>query len=279
MPATLTLESDKTKVKKAVPTSKILTAAVVRLYVASPDPRQWTYGLWGAAALLKDMKKNNAYFIRIIDIEKEEGTILWEQELYADFQFHQDAPFFYTFDTDDYLAGLEFADQEEGEVFYRKLHRRGTSSNKSGEPEDFTHVSHIGHEREKGFNVHGENDGLVKELQALGISESEIEHNQDFIQEYLQQHGSRRSSASSASKPKSKGRRPPPPPPPRRIKMPSQYTNRSNDRALSPSPIESATPSPDDGNLVSSLANVLNQRKMAMQSDDDSNEEDDEDWD
>lgn len=52
-----------------------------------------------------------------------------------------------------------------------------------------------------------------------------------------------------------------------------------NDRALSPSPIESSTPSPDDGNLVSSLANVLNQRKMAMQSDDDSNEEDDEDWD
>lgn len=250
-------------------------------------------------------------------------------------------------------------------------------------PEDFTHVSHVGYERGKGFNVHGENDGLIKELQALGISESEIEQNQDFIQEYLQQHGSRRSSTSSASKSKGKGntslcngssfvmfpitivgRRPPPPPPPRRIKMPSQYTNRSDhlppppppphpppptistnqpthvppplparhphpsspapppppsvatpspalndgrsnlmesiratggfgalkqgnhlrvttgsDRALSPSPAESATPSPEDGSLVSSLANVLNQRKMAMQSDDENSDEEDDDWD
>ncbi|ORZ25203.1 hypothetical protein BCR42DRAFT_463843 [Absidia repens] len=387
MPATLTSDTEKTKVRKAVPTSKILIAAVARLYVASPDPRQWTYTkLWGAATLLKDAKKNNSYYIRLINIEHSVGAVVWEQELYADFAFNKDAPFFYTFDTDDFLAGLEFVDQEEGEAFYRKLQRRGTgrsseSEKKSGvasrflrsslrrskiaksdigKPENFTHVSHVGYKAEKGFNFDGKNNDLVKELQALGISESEIEQNQDFIMDYLQQHGSRRSSTVSNSK-STKGRRPPPPPPPRRIHMnegvnepirsspapppppppPSQFQNRNgqpppppppplparhpnqspaspvssaandggrsnlmasiratggfgslkqgnhlrvateenrNPAAFTESITPTATPSPQD-DLASSLADVLHQRKMAMESDEEMDDDDDDDWD
>ncbi|CAO3579266.1 unnamed protein product [Absidia cylindrospora] len=352
MPATLTSDIEKTKVRKAVPTSKILIAAVARLYVASPDPRQWTYTkLWGAAALLKDAKKNSSYYIRLINIE-------------------------------DFLAGLEFVDQEEGETFYRKLQRRGTggssesekksgltsrflrsslrrskiTKNDIGKPENFTHVSHVGYKSGKGFNLNGKNNDLVRDLQALGISESEIEQNQDFIMDYLQQHGSRRSSTASNSK-STKGRRPPPPPPPRRIHMPSgpnetipsspappppppppsQFQNRNGQSAPPPPPLPArhpnqspasptandgdrsnlmasiratggfgslkqgnhlrvatdenrnpaaltesitptATPSPQD-DLASSLADVLHQRKMAMESDEEMDDDDDDDWD
>ncbi|KAI8329480.1 hypothetical protein BC941DRAFT_476308 [Chlamydoabsidia padenii] len=153
------------------------------------------------AALLKDIKENNAYYIRIIDIE--EGNALWEQELYACFEFNQDTPYFYTFDTDNYLAGLKFSDQEEGQVFHDKLYRREHKASKT--PSRFLRsricrkpkvtndiisvledVTHVGHEREMRFSVKEEK--LIKELRVLGISESEIEQNQDFIQEYFQQH-------------------------------------------------------------------------------------------
>ncbi|OBZ81334.1 hypothetical protein A0J61_10616, partial [Choanephora cucurbitarum] len=77
---TLPSAEDKDNVRKAVPTSKILMAAVARLFVASPDPSKWTYThLWGAAVFCTDKSKNNGHFIRMVDIEKGKGVV-WEQE-------------------------------------------------------------------------------------------------------------------------------------------------------------------------------------------------------
>ncbi|RKP09313.1 hypothetical protein THASP1DRAFT_3213, partial [Thamnocephalis sphaerospora] len=114
---------DKAAIKKALPgkVNKIVTATVARLYVAYPDPEAWTYtGIMGAVVLLRDESRNGAFFFRIVDLMMGRG-VLWEQELYKDFYYHQDKPFFHTFEIESCLAGLSFADEHEASVFYKKV--------------------------------------------------------------------------------------------------------------------------------------------------------------
>lgn len=47
--------------------------------------------------------------------------VVWEQEMYQGFQYAQSAPFFHTFETDDYVAGLCFADETEAKEFFAKV--------------------------------------------------------------------------------------------------------------------------------------------------------------
>ncbi|ORZ20262.1 WH1 domain-domain-containing protein [Absidia repens] len=265
---TLPTAEDKNIVRKALPTSKILTSAVARLYVAVPQntASTWTYSQrWGAATFCKDKKKRNAFFIRIVDMENHTGVI-WEQELYEGFEYNKDAQFFHTFGTDDYLAGLEFVDDGEADVFYKKVVNRESirlkddtkanggqwkiSSRKSlidkndiGKPSDFRHLSHMGYTTDKGFTIENndpEQNAIIEQLKALGITPEEISQNQDFIHQFLNQHSTaagettthaiKKSQAPSRSVPSSpvpnppplpankSGRRPPPPPPPPRKK-------------------------------------------------------------
>ncbi|KAI8143992.1 hypothetical protein BJV82DRAFT_610154 [Fennellomyces sp. T-0311] len=232
---TLPSAQDKNLVRKALPTSKILTAAVARLFVASPDPSRWSYAnVWGAATFCKDKSKNGSFFIRLVDIENQAG-VLWEQELYEGFDYIKEKPFFHTFETDDCLAGLMFVDEGEAETFYKKLSNRdsiklddgsgkggflkktngrkkGIDKNQIGVPSEFRHVGHIGYTPEKGFSIENNDpewSGVFEQLKALGITPEEINENQDFIHEFLQQHGA------PANRPTS-GNPPPPPPPPGR---------------------------------------------------------------
>ncbi|CAO3592377.1 unnamed protein product [Absidia cylindrospora] len=235
---TLPTTEDKNIVRKALPTSKILTSAVARLYVAVPQntATTWTYSQqWGAVTFCKDKKKRNAFFIRMVDME-------------------------------DYLAGLEFVDEGEAEVFYKKVVNRESirlkddtkanggqwkiSSRKSlidknhiGKPSDFRHLSHMGYTTDKGFTIENndpEQNAIIDQLKALGITPEEISQNQDFIHQFLNQHSTsagettthstKKSSSPSRSVPSSpvpnppplpsnkSGRRPPPPPPPPRKK-------------------------------------------------------------
>ncbi|GAA5813172.1 hypothetical protein MFLAVUS_006646 [Mucor flavus] len=216
---TLSSPEDKNTVRSAVQTSKIFTAAVARLHVASPDPSKWTYSqVWGAAVFCIDKAKNNSFFIRIVDIENNRGVI-WEQELYQGFEYKKDAPFFHTFESDDCLTALEFVDVTEAETFYKKVQGRESLSSKStngtfghknilsginhnkkrsskidknhiGMPADFRHVGHIGYTQGKGFSVQNNNPektGIIEQLRALGISADEISENQAFIDQFLQQ--------------------------------------------------------------------------------------------
>ncbi|KAI9591989.1 hypothetical protein BDF19DRAFT_388902, partial [Syncephalis fuscata] len=177
---------------------KILTATVARLYVAYPGPETWTYsGLMGAVVLLKDQSRNGAFFFRIVDLLNGQG-VLWEQELYKDFYYHQDKPFFHTFETDTALAGFAFADEHEAGVFYKKVIGRESAKNsgRSGGgflfgsrnkkqrskidksqislPTDFRHLSHIGWDPDRGFdmtNVDPAWKALIQDLGKYGITE------------------------------------------------------------------------------------------------------------
>ena len=69
MPSILS-DADKETVKRTVPkpANKILAVAVARLYVAYPDPSQWTYtGLQGAAVLANDLV-GNTFWLKLVDV-------------------------------------------------------------------------------------------------------------------------------------------------------------------------------------------------------------------
>eukprot|EP01122_Echinamoeba_exundans_P007723 TRINITY_DN2434_c0_g2_i1.p2 TRINITY_DN2434_c0_g2~~TRINITY_DN2434_c0_g2_i1.p2 ORF type:complete len:456 (-),score=139.78 TRINITY_DN2434_c0_g2_i1:59-1426(-) len=91
---------------------------VAKLYM-SDSQSSWGYtGIVGPTVILADEAKKT-YFLRIFDLSTAE--VLWEQEMYQGFQYAQAAPFFHTFETDDFVAGLSFADETEAKEFFSKV--------------------------------------------------------------------------------------------------------------------------------------------------------------
>ncbi|CAG8786950.1 565_t:CDS:2, partial [Gigaspora rosea] len=197
---------------------KILTATVVRLYVAYPNPDAWTYtNLMGAVVFVKDQEKNS-FFFRLVDLTNNQG-ILWEQELYQDFKYNQECPFFHTFCTDDYFAAFSFASENDAKIFYKKVINReklsakksqknsksgglfGTKKNvKKGKidkdsiskPTDFRHLGHIGFNPDTGFDVQNIDPSwkhLFDQLGELGISQEVIKQNADYIMQFVDEKG------------------------------------------------------------------------------------------
>ncbi|KAI8078031.1 uncharacterized protein B0P05DRAFT_470878, partial [Gilbertella persicaria] len=226
---------------------KIYAATVARLYVAYPNPNKWAYSnIWGAVAFLKD-KKKHSYYIRIIDLINHRG-IIWEQELYDGFEVAKHTPFFFSFATDEYMAGLSFADEDDANIFYTKITTReitkSSAKNKKkgitndaigkldksqiGLPSEFRHLGHIGYTPNKGFSVQNtspEWNGLFDQLKDLGISPEEIHENEDFIKEFVNERGGpppppKRPVSSMATGGSTRMNRAPPPPPSRRAAPP-----------------------------------------------------------
>ncbi|GAN09827.1 hypothetical protein MAM1_0296c09360 [Mucor ambiguus] len=214
--------------------------------------------------------------------------VIWEQELYEGFNYMKDASYFHSFETDDCLTALEFADEGEADVFFKKVqgrdslaakatmastasstlgHRKTPSfsntlnkrkskidKNHIGMPADFRHVGHIGYTPGKGFSVQNNDpewNGIFEQLKELGISADEINDNQEFIQDFLQQNGTtlpssppplqqQPPSVTTAPPPiqTSRKKAPPPPPPPGRhhAPPPPPPPRRSNNNHSSPPP-------------------------------------------
>jgi neural Wiskott-Aldrich syndrome protein len=101
MPSSSTLSAnDKIRIKSVIPTpAKILAASLARIYFAYPDPLSWNYGgLQGALVLVVD-RARGAHFLCLVDLLGTRG-VLWEHEIYKDFEYNQDRPFFHSFASD-----------------------------------------------------------------------------------------------------------------------------------------------------------------------------------
>ncbi|KAJ1978567.1 hypothetical protein H4R35_001848, partial [Dimargaris xerosporica] len=123
---TLPSPEDKAIIKRSLPASvnKILTATVARLFVAHPHPSEWSYTqVVGALTLVRDNSLNGSHFLKIVDLSRNQG-VLWEQELYDGFELVQSRPYFFTFAGDQYVFGLDFADEGEARQFYKKVANR-----------------------------------------------------------------------------------------------------------------------------------------------------------
>ncbi|OAA62495.1 actin associated protein [Niveomyces insectorum RCEF 264] len=132
MPSILN-DADKETVKRFVPkqTNKIQAVAVARLYVAYPNRSRWTYtGLQGAAVLCNDLV-GNTFWIKLVDISSGNRGVIWDQEIYDSWNYNQDRVFFHTFELEDCLAGLCFADEKEAKQFKKKMDDREKNASKA----------------------------------------------------------------------------------------------------------------------------------------------------
>ena len=210
--------ADKEKIKRAIPktNNKIIDATVARLYIAYPDHTQWKYTqLVGAIALVDDLV-GHTFFLKLVDIIGNQGVV-WDQELYVDFEYHQDRKFFHSFEMEDCLAGLLFEDSNDAVHFYKRvttrakhgskatvnnknaLKLRETSRNDSpmapGPRGEFMDVNTAQRSRRsKGVLYYDgvpppEWRSLYSELAAAGITEDMIADNREFIKDYISKQG------------------------------------------------------------------------------------------
>ncbi|CAO2651297.1 Nn.00g095940.m01.CDS01 [Neocucurbitaria sp. VM-36] len=138
MPSILS-DEDKQTVKRTVPKSanKIHAVAVAKLYIAYPDRHRWTYtGLQGAVVLANDLV-GNTFWLKLVDISSANRGVLWDQEIYDTFSYNQDRVFFHTFELEDCLAGLSFADEKEARTFKKKLDDREKNAHKNTKNKPF----------------------------------------------------------------------------------------------------------------------------------------------
>ncbi|KAK4508710.1 hypothetical protein PRZ48_002449 [Zasmidium cellare] len=138
MPSILN-EDDKQTVKRTVPkaSNKIHAVAVAKLYVAYPNRQRWNYtGLQGAAVLANDLV-GNTFWIKLVDVSPANRGVLWDQEIYDTFQYNQDRTFFHTFELEDCLAGLSFADEKEAKQFKKKMDEREKNAHKNTRSKPF----------------------------------------------------------------------------------------------------------------------------------------------
>ncbi|CAG0909941.1 unnamed protein product, partial [Cyprideis torosa] len=91
-----------------------MASGVVQLF-RSLDDRSWEKMAAGVVTLIRDNEKRS-FFIRVFSIVRE--MQLFEQELYLQFELKQMSPFFYAFEGDDCMYGVNFANEQEARFFY-----------------------------------------------------------------------------------------------------------------------------------------------------------------
>lgn len=220
--------SDKEKIKRVVPKSsnKIIDAAIVRLYVNTPDTEQWSWtGLTGAIVLVDDLI-GHTFFFKLIDIIGNAG-VLWDQELWVDFQYSQDRLFFHSFEIDDYSIGFLFDDKSDAQHFFKRVINRNKHGSKltvqnnnaveaRKKPEQLSNRGYRGDINATTNNNNDNNNNNIineqrmrrtkgilyydnepppewrsfyKELDNMGISEDMIAENREFIKDYISKQG------------------------------------------------------------------------------------------
>ncbi|KAK7878458.1 hypothetical protein WMY93_030995 [Mugilogobius chulae] len=113
-----------------------MATAVAQLFMALPNnPGVWSLQGTGAVCFVKD-NPQRSYFIRMFDLKV--GKLTWEQELYNQFVYSAPQPFFHTFAADDCQVGLNFADEQEADVFINviedKINQRSNRQEKKQRP-------------------------------------------------------------------------------------------------------------------------------------------------
>uniref|UniRef100_A0A668UVP0 WASP like actin nucleation promoting factor b n=1 Tax=Oreochromis aureus TaxID=47969 RepID=A0A668UVP0_OREAU len=90
-----------------------LSSGVVQVFTADRSS-SWNKKCCGVACLVKD-NPQRSYFIRVFDIR--DGKVMYEQELYNNFNISVPKPYFITFAGDTCQVGLNFSSEEECKRF------------------------------------------------------------------------------------------------------------------------------------------------------------------
>lgn len=147
--------------------------------------------------------------------------MIWEHELPNEIEYNQEKPFFHTWQGDATRIAFVFPAENEAHDFYKKVANRSkyatkvkedkkekekvtpTKKSKKGGKIDkslisgpstgsFKHVAHMGFDSEKGFSSSGVDPSwqvLLEQLSRQGISPRQIQKNQKFIEDFVEQQG------------------------------------------------------------------------------------------
>merc|ERR1740137_47726 len=96
--------------------NQALAVAVVKLYLSDPseDHKVWVERVAGAACFTKDYGRKS-YYIQIFDMQYHQQV--WEQEIYMEMIYRAPQAWFHSFEADNSMVGLSFADEREGQNF------------------------------------------------------------------------------------------------------------------------------------------------------------------
>lgn len=102
--------------------------AICRLYKSNSD--EWRYtDAWGALFLYAE---DSVPFLRLVDVETKDT--LWECELYADVNFQKHSKHFCSFEGEEVVWGLSFADKFDSTQFADSVTRATVSKKKKSKP-------------------------------------------------------------------------------------------------------------------------------------------------
>lgn len=92
-----------------------LATAVVQLVLTEPTSlNEWSLKATGVVCFVKDHPKKS-YFIKVYDCDNRRLT--WQQEIYPSFEYKTPRPYFHTFEAHDCIVGLNFASEQEAQIF------------------------------------------------------------------------------------------------------------------------------------------------------------------
>lgn len=95
----------------------MLAAAAVRLYYAEKGAKKWK--LFKEAAALTLNRQDKILYFSLVNLDQQH--LDWSQELYLDFKLHPDSDIFYSFEGDDGMFGILFAQSQDAKEFYEIL--------------------------------------------------------------------------------------------------------------------------------------------------------------
>lgn len=233
-----------------------LSTAIVQLfYTQSPDHVHWVKKDTGVMCFIKDNHRRS-YFFRMYCLNR--CKLIWEQELYINFEYKCAQNCFHMFEIEDCIAGLNFASENEAltmknvimeKIAIKKQRREERKSRSSlqckstiqpisdprkppynnnsnstdiynaplnnmqnvprsgrnkkkqpgtritkddiGLPANFVHISHVGWDPNKGFDINVEDPALKKFFNKAGVSDRQLEDKEtrDFIYDFIYTHG------------------------------------------------------------------------------------------
>ncbi|RWS09452.1 neural Wiskott-Aldrich syndrome protein-like protein [Dinothrombium tinctorium] len=100
-----------------------LATAVVQLLTTEPPIHsKWTKRATGVVCFVRDAAKRS-YFIRVFDIDNKKQCV-WQQEIYTTFEYKTPREYFHTFEADDCMAGLNFANEREADFFREAVEKK-----------------------------------------------------------------------------------------------------------------------------------------------------------
>ncbi|PKI85059.1 hypothetical protein MVES1_001054 [Malassezia vespertilionis] len=192
MPSLFT-SNEKALIKSVLSTAecKIITVTPARIYVAHPTPDRWQYaGVEGALAFVRDAK--GLFFFKAVDLRKN-GKVAWDHELYQDFYFYEDKPFFHTFAGDECMIGICYADEVGAAQLYKKVNNRAKYAKSSGSSGfGFSRMFSGMRSKDKRAAQPAQPaqeepqwNRLVGQLGDMGISDTDIQKNEAFIRDFL----------------------------------------------------------------------------------------------